>query len=130
MDDPRASHHVGMVGEGHFIAYAAAQGWHLYRGLDGHTPCDYIADTGEGLKRVEVKRVEALQETCGAYYYVTVTKLDTNRFDLLFVSTPDGNYLIPVDQCPKNTLSIKQQQGPDAYKRDITRPGKYEAFRV
>lgn len=124
----RGSHHVGMVGEGHFIAFASGRGWDVFRGLDGHTACDYIVDTHERLIRVEVKRIEAVQKSDKGYYYCTVTKLDTDRFDYLFVSTPQGNYWIPAEKCPKNTLSLKQEG--EKYQRNITRPGKYEVYRV
>lgn len=124
---PHPSHSVGMVGEGRFIAWASAQGWHLYRGLDGHTPCDFVIDTGSEIVRVEVKRVEAVQESDRAYYYCAITKLDTDRFDYLYVSTPQGDYWIPAKDCPASTLSIKQL---GTYSRSITRPGKYEVFRV
>lgn len=124
----RRSHHVGMVGEGRFIAWASEQGWHLYRGLDGHTPCDFIVDTGERLMRVEVKRVEAVQASQRNYYYVTATKMDSKRYDALFISTPTGDYFIPAEDGPTQTISIKQVGGE--YERNITAPGKYEAYRV
>lgn len=117
-----------MIGEARFIEWASQQGWDLYRGLDGHTPCDYIADTGEKLLRVEVKRMESEQSTQGNYYYVTATKLNRVNFDYLFASTPVGDFWIPADKCPQVTLSIKVTGGH--YERNITAPGKYEVYRV
>jgi hypothetical protein len=124
------SHQKGMVGEGEFISFASKKGWHIYRGFDGHTPCDYIVDTGDdqGLLRVEVKRSESVQSTNNNYYYVMATKLDTSNFDYIFVSTDHGNYWIPSSECPTVTLSIKVHG--DSYQRNITRPGKYERYRV
>lgn len=52
------------------------------------------------------------------------------RFDFLYVSTPTGDYYIPAEAVPKDTLSIKQQQAPESYQRRITRLGKYEVYRV
>jgi len=124
----RQCHQTGMIGEGRFIAWASAQGWDLYRGLDGHTRCDYIVDRDGILARVEVKRMESEQRSERNYYYVTATKLDTSRFDYLFASTPVGDYFIPADDCPVNTLSIKVVGGE--YDRNITAPGKYERYKV
>lgn len=122
------SHHKGMIGEGRFIAWAALQGWHLYRGVDGHTPCDYIVDTGERLLKVEVKFIASEQASQKNYYYLTCTKLETARFDYLFVATPNHAYWIPASDCPMRTLSLKVVGGH--YERNITRPGKYEPYRV
>jgi len=124
----RQCHQTGMVGEGKFIAWASTQGWDLYRGLDGHTRCDYIVDDGEKLFKVEIKRMESEQKTHRNYYYVTATKLDTSKFDFLFASTPVGDYFIPADKCPSKTLSIKVVGGE--YERNITAKGKYEEYRV
>lgn len=124
----RQCHQTGMIGEGRFIAWASAQGWDLYRGLDGHTRCDYIVDDGERLFRAEIKRIESEQHTHRNYYYVTATKLDTSKFDFLFVSTPIGDFWIPAEECPKATLSIKVV-GTE-YMRNITNPGKYERFMI
>ena len=128
----RSCHLTGLIGEARFIEFASTRGWELYRGFDGHCRCDYVVDdqgvmTG-GLFRVEVKRVESEQSTKGNYYYTTVTKLRTSRFDFLFVSTLAGDYLIPSSDCPKNTVSIKVVGGE--YKRNITAPVKYEVYRV
>ena len=124
----RQCHQTGLIGETRFIQWASEQGWQIYRGLDGHTPCDYIVDTGSDLIRVEVKRMESEQHTEKNYYYVTATKLNVDRFDYLFASTPVGDYWIPADVCPKATLSIKVFGGE--YKRNITNPGKWEPYRV
>ena len=124
----RTSHLIGSVGDGHFIAWASVQGWHLYRGFDGHSPCDYIADDGVNLLRVEVKRIESVQHTHNNYYYVTITDYDPGFFDYIFVSTPRGWYWIPSNACPRKTLSIKVVG--DVYDRNITRPGKYEPYRI
>jgi hypothetical protein len=124
----RQCHQTGMVGEGRFITWASAQGWDLYRGLDGHTRCDYIVDDGERMFRVEVKRMESEQRSEQNYYYVTATKLETSRFDYLFASTPVGDYFIPASVCPKSTLTIKVVGGE--YQRNITAPGKWEQYRV
>lgn len=122
----RASHHIGMVGEGRFISWASSQGWHIYRGLDGHTPCDFVVDNGERLLRVEVKRLQTVQRTHNNYYYITATKLNSNNFDFIFVSTPEVDYWIPAEECPFKTLSIKQHGSE--YKRSINAEGKYERF--
>ena len=119
---------VGMTGDAAFISYAARNGWHIYKGFNGHEPCDYVVDTGTGLLKVEVKRVESLQKSDRNYYYCLITKFDSKRFDYLFVSTPTGDYWIPASDCPKDTLSIKQVGGE--YQRNINKPGKYEVFRV
>jgi len=79
----RQCHQTGMIGEGRFIAWASAQGWDLYRGLDGHTRFDYVVDMNGELKRVEIKRMESEQRSERNYYYVTATKLDTSKFDYL-----------------------------------------------
>lgn len=122
------SFQVGMTGDAAFIRYAARQGWTIYKGFNGHEPCDYVVDDGDRLVRVEVKRIESVQQSQRNFYYVLVTKYEAKRFDYMFVSTPSGDYYIPASECPKDTLSIKQVGGK--YARNITRPGKYEVFRV
>ena len=124
------SHSVGMVGEGEFIAWASNQGWHLYRGMDGHTPCDFVADTGHGLVRVEVKRCETPLLSDKNYYYHMLTKLCTDRFDRLFVSTPHGAYWIPAAEVPGTALNIKVVGPEEMYVRNITKPGKWHDYRV
>lgn len=124
----RTSHLVGMVGDGDFIRWCAFNGYNMYKGFDGHTPCDYILDTGDSLLRVEVKRIEAVQHTNSNYYYITITNLKTRNFDYLFVSTKSGCYLIPASDCPEQTLSIKVVG--DEYKRNIDKPGKYNKYKV
>jgi len=124
----RQCHQTGMIGEGRFIAWASAQGWDLYRGLDGHTRFDYVVDMNGELKRVEIKRMESEQRSERNYYYVTATKLDTSKFDYLFASTPVGDYFIPADVCPRSTLTIKVVGGE--YERNITNPGKWERYKV
>lgn len=123
----QVSHATGMIGEGRFVAWASSQGWHLYRGMDGHTPCDYIADTGSGLIRVEVKCIEAVQKAAYNFYYCTCTKIDRNKFDFLFISTPSGDYWIPASEVPV-TLSIKQRG--EVYEGSRSAPGKYEKYLV
>ena len=49
-----SSHLIGLIGEAKFIEFAAKQGWHIFRGLDGHERYDYVVDTGDELLRVEV----------------------------------------------------------------------------
>jgi hypothetical protein len=115
-----------MVGEGHFITYAARQGWDVYRGLDGHTAYDFIVDTPDGLRRVEVKRVDSVTVSERGHVYNTVTKLRWTDYDLLYVSTPTGDYLIPASVAPATTLAITV---PGRSTRR-TKPGKWEAFRV
>ena len=124
----RSSHHIGQIGDADFIRWAASQGWHIYKGFDGHSPVDYIADTGVGLLRVEVKRIQSVQHAHGNYYYVTVTALRKSTFDYLFVSTRHGCYWIPQENCPEQTVSIKVVG--DEYERNILRPGKYDKYRV
>jgi hypothetical protein len=124
----RESHLTGLIGDGDFVRWSAYMGYHVYKGLDGHTPSDYIVDDGNGLLRVEVKRIEAVQHAHNNHYYVTATKLDTDRFDYIFVSTEVGCYWIPSSDCPKATLSIKVTG--DDYVRNIQRPGKYEKYKV
>jgi len=119
---------VGMSGDGEFIKYAAFMGWEIYKGFNGHEPVDYVVDTGTRLIKVEVKRLESTQISCRNYYYCVVTKFDKKKFDYMFVSTPERNYFIPAEFCPKDTLSIKQT-GTE-YQRNITRPGKYEVYCV
>lgn len=119
---------VGMFGDGSFIQYASSQGWQIYKGFNGHEPVDYVVDIGDQLIKVEVKRLESVQVSANNYYYCCVTKFDSKRFDYMFVSTPEADYFIPASACPKDTLSIKQIG--DTYQRSITRPGKYEVFRV
>lgn len=126
----RGSHHVGMVGEGRFIAWAAEQGWHLYRGLDGHTPCDFVVDTGSEMLRVEVKRCETPLRSQDNYYYHTLTKMDSAQFDYLFVSTPHGDYWIPSSSCGRTAVSIKVVGEEADYVRNITRPGKYHPYKI
>ena len=124
----RTSHLVGMSGDADFIKWCAFQRYHVYKGFDGHTPADYVVDTGNSLERVEVKRIEAIQHAHNNYYYVTATGLHSKEFDYLFVSTPMGCYWIPVSSCPDQTLSIKVVG--DVYKKNVTRKGKYEKYRV
>lgn len=123
-----SSFHKGMVGDAAFITFAASQSWNIYKGFNGHEPIDYVVDTGDALLKVEVKRLESVQISANNYYYCVVTKFDSKRFDFMFVSTPEADYWIPASECPKDTLSIKQIG--DEYQRSITRPGKYEVFRV
>lgn len=125
---PTRTHLTGLIGEARFIEFACKQGWYLYRGVDGHTPCDFIADTGECLLRVEVKRLESVQRTDGNYYYCCMTKFDSSRFDYVFVSTPNGDYWIPAEACPRGTLSIKHRG--EIRTRTVYRPGKYEGYLV
>ena len=122
------THHDGMLGEAHFIAFASRRGWEVYRGMDGHTRCDYVVDVGGRLLRVEVKWIAAEQHSHKNYWYVTATKFKTSKFDYLFAATPYGCYWIPKEVCPKQTLSIKVPGAP--YQRKISRPGKYEVYRV
>ncbi len=117
-----------MIGDSDFLAFAAGHGWHVYKGFNGHEPCDYVVDTGTEVLKVEVKRIESLQQSERNYYYCLVTKYDYKKFDYMFVSTPTGSYWIPASECPRDTLSIKQVGGE--YQRNITRPGKYEVHRV
>lgn len=121
---------TGVIGEADFLKYAASRGWSTFKGFHGHEPYDYILDDGDMLHRVEVKRIESLQFTQKNYYYMTVTKFDAKRFDFMFISTPQGCYMIPSSECPKDTLSIKQQGARSDYERNITAPGKYEVWRV
>ena len=125
----RQPHFEGLRGEAHFIEWAASQGWPTYRGLDGHEPYDFIVDAEGTLLRVEVKRVSSMQESDRNYYYCLMTGIDRKKFDMLFVSTDQGWYWIPAEECPK-TLSIKVQMPPEGYDRNINKPGKYEEFRV
>lgn len=112
-----------MIGEGRFIAFASHQGWHLYRGVSGHTPCDFVLEGEDGrLIRVEVKRIESVQVDERGRRYVTATKMKRKNFDYLFVSTPHGDYWIPARDCPEQTISIRAE-GPGV--RD-----KYAAYRV
>lgn len=120
----------GMTGDADFISYAASMGWSIYKGFNGHEPVDYVVETEKGLVKVEVKRVESTQITDNNHYYVTVTKFNSKKFDYMFVSTPQGCYFIPASQCPKDTLSIKLFMDPEYYDRKITKPGKYEVYRV
>jgi hypothetical protein len=119
---------MGLEGEGRFITYAATMGWHVFKGMSGHEPFDYVIQMDGDLHRVEVKRISSVQKTQRNYYYVTATKMDSKNFDWLFVATDDGDYFIPASECPTQTLSIKQVGGE--YERNITAPGKYEVFRV
>ena len=119
---------TGIVGDAAFIQYAAQQGWEIYKGFAGHEPCDYIVDTGDKTLKVEVKRLESVQKSDRNYYYCCLTKFDSKKFDYMYVSTPNGDYWIPAEECPKNTLSIKQVG--DEYDRNISAPGKYEVYRV
>ena len=124
----RTSHLVGMTGDADFIKWCAFQRYQLYKGFDGHTPADYVVDTGSSLERVEVKRIESVQHAHNNHYYVTATGLHTKEFDYLFVSTPMGCYWIPVTDCPEQTISIKVVG--DEYQRNITKKGKYEKYKV
>ena len=124
----RTSHQVGVIGDGDFIRWCAFNNYQIYKGFDGHTPVDYIIDTGASLLKVEVKRIEAIQHTHDNYYYVTATGLKTREFDYLFVSTNRGCYFIPANNCPSHTLSIKVVG--DEYQRNIQKPGKYDQYKV
>jgi PD-(D/E)XK endonuclease len=124
----QSSHMEGLVGEAKFIGFAAAQGWHIFRGMDGHERYDYVVDTGTHLYRVEVKSSSSVQASHRNYYYVTASKLNDVEYDYLFYATPDGDYWIPRAAVPSRTLSLKQVGG--VYKRNITAPGKYEQYRV
>lgn len=126
----KATHHDGLRGEGHFVVFASSKGWDVYRGLDGHTPYDFIVDDGERLLRVEVKWIGSVQHGHGNHYYCTATKLNRSNYDYLYVATPHGHYWIPAEACPKDTLSLKVQGTEDMYERNISNPGKYEAYRV
>lgn len=123
-----SSHSDGLRGEARFIDFAARQGWHMYRGLDGHERCDYVVEIDGSLHRVEVKWAGTPRVTENNFYYVSIPKLDRKRFDFLFIATPTGSYWIPATAIPIGTLYIKQVGGP--YHRNITRPGKYEVYRV
>ena len=120
-DGSRLSHHKGIVGEGRFICWAASKGWHIYKGFDGHAPVDFIADNGTELVRVEVKRVQSVQEDERGRRYVTTTRMN-KCFDYVFLSTPTGDYWIPAADCGQQTISIRVD-GPSS--RD-----KYAAFKV
>jgi hypothetical protein len=122
------SHLAGLIGEGRFIEFAARQGWHIFRGMDGHERYDYVVDTGDRLVRVEVKCSLSVQQSHRNWYYCSATKLKDTEYDFMFFSTPDGDYWIPRAKVPSHTLSLKQVGGD--YKRNITAPGKYEQYRV
>lgn len=117
-----APHQLAMEGEGRFITHAARQGWYIYRQIDGHAPCDFIVETpDEGLLRVEVRTIGSVQgrtqhSTRGWYCN---TKYNLKNFDYMYVSTPEGEYWIPRDACPQQTLSIT-----------VGNTGKYEEYRV
>jgi len=126
MSDTVASHMTGLIGEAKFIGFAAAQGWHIFRGMDGHERYDYVVDTGSELLRVEVKCAWSVQASHHNYYYVSATKLNRGvEYDYMFFAAPDGNYWIPRAAVPSYTLSIKQMGGIN-----IGRPSKYEKYRV
>lgn len=114
--------HTGLIGEGHFIAWAASQSWGVYKALDASAPYDFIVDTGESLLRVEVKRAETLSKT--GYYYAD-PKLDTraDRFDFIFISTPEACWWIPRVSCSTWQLALKPGLGS-------RRANKYDEFRV
>jgi hypothetical protein len=126
----KTSFQKGMIGDADFIKFAAKKNWNIYKGFNGHEPVDYIVDDGNKLLKVEVKRIQSTQITARNHYYCTVTKFDAKNFDYMFISTPQGCYFIPADDCPKDTLSIKMFMPEDHYDRKITKPGKYEVHRV
>lgn len=122
------NHLVGIIGEAHFIEFAASSGWQIFRGLAGHEPYDYVVDTGMELLRVEVKCTRTVRgrsaRSKGKSDWVTSTKLNTdaNRYDFLFVSTPKGWYWIPAAECPRWSFSTTIQ--------NATNGDKWEQYRV
>ena len=120
----RSSHFSGLIAEGRFIEFAATNEWPIYRGVDGHEPCDYVIDMGGELVRVEVKgcwQIYNYPSQGKGLYYFTVTKIQTKKFDWIFVVTPQGHYWVPSGVCP-TSLSIAV--------RGTTSRSKWEAYRI
>jgi hypothetical protein len=86
---------VGQWAEGKFLSWSGLQGWWAYKGVQGHEPCDYIVDTGPRILRVEVKGSIKTQRRDKTDYHAVINKMDKQKFDYLFVATPDGIFWIP-----------------------------------
>jgi hypothetical protein len=86
--------------EGRFIEYAANEGWSIWRGLTGHEPFDYVALTSDGLRRVEVKGGRHISKRQAAQVGISPGRepFDGNVFDLLFMATAWGDFVIPSDR--------------------------------
>lgn len=110
---------TGMLGTGVFTQYAALQGWQLWQEYTGKNTCDFIADTPDGLIRVEVKASVSQQNAHKNYYYTVIGDFNADKFDYLFVYTTTGCYWIPSSELPDQNLSIKA---------DLK--GKYERYKV
>lgn len=93
---PSHAYAIGLWAEGLFLAHAGERGWWAYKGLQGHEPCDFIVIMDDDtLARVEVRGSVSAQRRDNTNYHAVLSKLDRQKFDFLFVATPDGCFWIP-----------------------------------
>jgi len=125
MDD---KYQTEMLGFSAFIRYAANQDWEIWKEVTGHNSCDFIAQTPDGLQRVEVKASVSEQNVHDNSYFYIIGDFHLPQLDYLFVYTPKGSYWIPAAELPAKCLALKQDPPEPGSRKRPT--GKYERYRV
>lgn len=119
---------IGFLGEASFMVFAAKNGWQVYAGF-GNTACDFIADTGKELIRVEVKCSTHEQFIRSGKYY-KICRVDPSKFDYLFVHTSIAQYWIPADKCTPDASGGMQLPVPRNYDESRGVLRRYSEYRI
>lgn len=96
----------GNIAESKAILYFTEQGYIVSKPLFENTPYDLVVGQDGKLYRVQVKSTICLEEPSyrldlrtkgGAGNTQEVKRVDSGNCDILFATTPENSYVIPVD---------------------------------
>jgi hypothetical protein len=115
---------LGDVGLGKAIAYFTSQGYTVSIPLTDSQDYDLVVGIGYGIFRVQVKATSFKRR----YYEVSLTvkggnrsstgkikKIDKEIVDMLYIATPDQDYVIPIEFVKGNSM-INLGPGYDKFK--------------